>query len=83
MRTYYQQLKDKGLSVLMVTRMLKEANVLNRRGDNFPQRTLQSYFDSNFEAQTDALQEDMDVVLEKVELIIKGYTLTINSLKDE
>lgn len=83
MRTYYQKLKDKGLSVLMVTRMLKKANVLSSRGNHFAQRTIQDYFDSNFEAVRETTQIDMDLVLEKVEIILSWYDSGIKKLKNE
>ncbi len=80
-RTEYQEIKDLGLNVSMITRILSEANILNRKGEHFPKRTIQLYFDKNFIGNTLVAQEDMDLVLEKVENIKKNYLESIKKLK--
>lgn len=80
-RKLYTNIKDRGISVLTITRMLKEANVKNSRGDYFPQRTIQDYFDKNFDSNNGSAQDDMDLLKNKVNIIILSYDQTILKLK--
>ena len=62
MRTLYQQLKKKGISVLTVVDKLNKAEILNSKGTKFPQRTVQSFFDKEFQSNNETTQEDMNKV---------------------
>lgn len=82
-RDYYQQIKEYGLSTLHIYRILKEAKIYSTDNNVFNQRTLQNYFNSDFSSEKQTTQDNMNIVLQVVDVILKHNRKLINNIKEE